>query len=71
MKKTVAIGNTEYQILTVTVNDQKGVLIRQLGHIPNDDFIIFEDEPDKAIKDPKILRQAKFEGEFVFRQEEE
>ena len=71
MKKTVAIGNTEYQILTVTVNDRKGVLIRQLGHTPNHDFIIFDDEPDKAVKDLKILRRAKFEGEFVFRQEED
>lgn len=71
MKKTVAIGNTEYQILTVTVNDRKGVLVRELGHMPVDDFIIFQDEPDKAVKDPKVLKQAKFEGEFIFRQEEE
>lgn len=71
MKKTVAIGNNEYQILTVTVNDRKGVLIRQLGHTPNHDFIIFDDEPDKAVKDLKVLKQAKFEGEFVFRQEED
>lgn len=71
MKKTVAIGNNEYQILTVTVNDRKGVLIRQLGHTPNHDLIIFDDEPDKAVKDLKVLKQAKFEGEFVFRQEED
>lgn len=71
MKRHVSIGNTEYQILTVTVNDRKGVLIRELGHTPNYDFIIFDDEPDKAVTDPEVLRQSKFEGEFIFRQEEE
>lgn len=67
MKRHIAIGNTEYQILTVTVNDRKGVLIRELGHTPNYDFIIFDDEPDKAVRDSRVLRQAKFEGEFIFR----
>lgn len=71
MKRYVAIGNNEYQILTVTVNDRKGVLIRELGHTPHYDFIIFDDEADKAVTDPEVLRQAKFEGEFIFRQEEE
>ena len=71
MKKLVAVGNKTYQCLTVTVDDRKGVLVRELGHMPADDFIIFQDEPDKAVKDHKVLRQAKFEGGFIFRQEEE
>lgn len=64
------IESNGYQILTVTVNDRKGVLIKQLEHTPNHDFIIFDDEPDKSVKDPEVLKQAKFEGEFVYKQDE-